>query len=434
MQDDDLVRLASIAFVLMSSWAAVSAALSVTSGRQLFSAAHVVSWIIWFFHAVPAMAIMIFGTPNYAYSPFRDAAQDLTVGLLYYGFMIGVTFTIHFYTIRTKRCAPLDVTPQQTEALKWASLACLAIAFCLIVIKSNIWLYADYGAFSSATPNTTIDSELREIHGFVIVLSVLSVVFIGVWAILLQHHHALAGYWTTLCAVMIVASWIHGKRTLVALSLVFFLIVFTRALKTSLVVRALMAAVIAAGFFAYSSWYQQQRGLHDVSTYESHLINYSREHSVRMAIHAELRGTPILEWRGQSFVSMATLPVPRSIWESKPWPYAVYATCHALGVNPPRSLGWGLTTSILEEVIANTGWIGLLLGPISLIMLCAMVDRHPMLFVRWLGAICIGLLLVVQFSAFALLHVLYIALAVITSRQNAQHSMTAKTAQVDSRV
>ena len=53
------------------------------------------------------------------------------------------------------------------------------------------------------------------------------------------------------------------------------------------------------------------------------------------------------------------------MWEDKPYPYAVYFTS-AMYYAPIEDWGWGMTTSIYDELIANFGIIGAIIFQIFL--------------------------------------------------------------------
>jgi hypothetical protein len=80
----------------------------------------------------------------------------------------------------------------------------------------------------------------------------------------------------------------------------------------------------------------------------------------------------------------------------------VYSTAAHYGL-PPSPLGWGITTSWLEEAIANFSWAGLLIGPLMLALLCRIGDGSNDSLTRLLTILVACLFLAVEFSAFATL-------------------------------
>jgi hypothetical protein len=99
--------------------------------------------------------------------------------------------------------------------------------------------------------------------------------------------------------------------------------------------------------------------------------------------------------------------VPRSMWANKPWPYAQYLTAAMLFRNSPEYIGWGMTTSWLEEAIANFSWAGVLIGPLLLSLVCRLSDQSSNRSTQAVGILVGVLLLAVQLSAFMLLALLW---------------------------
>ena len=68
-----------------------------------------------------------------------------------------------------------------------------------------------------------------------------------------------------------------------------------------------------------------------------------------------------------------TAAIPRRFWPEKPasYPYRLTASAE---MQPLRSTGGALTTSILDETIANFSWLGMILGPLILWWICRLGD------------------------------------------------------------
>ena len=117
----------------------------------------------------------------------------------------------------------------------------------------------------------------------------------------------------------------------------------------------------------------------------------------------------ILEYPGQSLLFNATMPVPRKLWPDKPLPYAQYVTAAALerkaGIYPG-----GLTTSWLEEALANFYWLGLLLGPFLFVVVCRFGDSAQNTMVTVMTSLIAVLFLTVQLTAFLSLAVFWVFL------------------------
>jgi hypothetical protein len=200
--------------------------------------------------------------------------------------------------------------------------------------------------------------------------------------------------------------WVNGKRSIVIITvLVIGTAVFPR-LRRHLGTSLLTFCTVLFGicFFAYSYAYQAQFRPRDTldfsSSYENIRLDYGRDFLTKMVIMHELNAPQIsmLEYRGESFLFDAVMFVSRDWWPEKPWPYAVYATAAALRIKA-TFIGWSVTTSWLEECIANLGWVGMLVAPLSLAAVCRAGDRRGDPFLKVLTIAVTLLLLTVQIAA-----------------------------------
>ena len=255
-------------------------------------------------------------------------------------------------------------------------------------------------------------------HHWVATFSVLAVV---ASAFLLSEYRVLtAARVAFLTATMTASCWLNGKRVIVAiaLSLVGYALWSQGVFRGRRLQVALALGALALLTFSLS--YQHSVRHADVlgdwsggqTAYDGTRVDFFRDDRIRLTLFSELHPDQmqILDHRGQSFLFYLTFPVPRDAWPAKPWPYATYFTSAALGLYPARPLGWGMTTSWLEEVVANCGWFGLLLAPMTLVALCRFGDAIPWTAMRMLTALLAVLLLTVEPIAFMPLFLLWIAL------------------------
>jgi hypothetical protein len=147
--------------------------------------------------------------------------------------------------------------------------------------------------------------------------------------------------------------------------------------------------------------------------YDNLRIDFFRDSRVEMSVFAMLHPErmQIVEYPGQTLLFDALFFVPRSVWPDKPWPYAVYFTSSMLSIYPPRSLGWGMTTSWLDEMVANFGWWGLLAAPLSLLAACRLGDSFRWPTLSLLTSLVVVLFLALQLAAFLGVFALWIMLA-----------------------
>jgi hypothetical protein len=130
-------------------------------------------------------------------------------------------------------------------------------------------------------------------------------------------------------------------------------------------------------------------------------IDYTRDSRVEMALYSAIYPDKmqILDYPGQNLLYYVTLLVPRSLWDNKPYPYAYYFTSAMLN-RYPQNFGWGMTTGIFDETIANVGLLGILLGPLWIRWFCNVGDSAGGWSVHILTCVVGCLLLSVQLAAF----------------------------------
>ena len=211
--------------------------------------------------------------------------------------------------------------------------------------------------------------------------------------------------------------WMNGKRAIVALIVV--LVVYTLWKKNVLrLMNLLLVGVVCAGIMLVFSSLYQQAFRYDMlqiddwdQVYHNMRVDLGRDDVTKMTIYAELYPDEleILDYPFQSFLFTATMYVPREWWSDKPWPYAVYATSALLQIRS-QYVGWSMTTGILDETIANVGWLGLLLGPLTISWIARMGDRNQTAIIQLLTVIVGSLMLVLQIAAFISIFLLWLVL------------------------
>jgi hypothetical protein len=77
--------------------------------------------------------------------------------------------------------------------------------------------------------------------------------------------------------------------------------------------------------------------------------------------------------RGAGAMFQVVFPVPRTMWESKPWPTPVYVTPWLIGSY--GRVGWGFGLGFLEDGLANFGYLGALAYTFVVILACRWCDR-----------------------------------------------------------
>jgi hypothetical protein len=175
----------------------------------------------------------------------------------------------------------------------------------------------------------------------------------------------------TILPIIAALCWLHGKRNIVALAIamIVFVIWHRRLLKgTPLII---WAALLFGLFATYSHTYQTHWRFSDAyydardwtDWYQNARIDYGRDDVIKMAILGEFKPSTyrVLDTRGQSIAIVLTVWIPRYLWPEKPVKYPSYITELAMGSPSPG--GGALTTSWLDEAMANFSWLAFFVAP-----------------------------------------------------------------------
>lgn len=369
----------------------------------------------WGFNGLPLLWDMIAGTPIYSHVNFARSATNPTTNLLHLLYVGMVPLILAFAGLPWRRCTSTpslddsDTSVAGPGAPFIALYSLMVLPLVLSLLSPEPSLYLRYGFV--ADEDLTLPLQVSNFHAFVSIASILAVT---IAAALLTSRERCLQQWLITLPWALIAIYLMGKRAIIAL----YLILLIQRLWDLSIMRGaripIYLGIFALVFILASASYQslvRNSGPSQLTPeryYENFRLDYGRDHMVRTAIFAELHDERITAYRGQSTLFNLTAFVPRSWWPEKPYPYAVYMTAYALDIRP-TVLGWGFTTSILDEAIVEFGWFGMLLGPLSLGFLCRLNDRNRTTLFSSMGYIICVLFLAVQLSAFFVLFLAWLA-------------------------
>lgn len=373
------------------------------------------------FCGVPLLLNVTVGRPSYGvFSGYYTASKDPATVLIYCLYVSIVPVVLYLFgrtdhrQSRPGQSGRLP-TPQvhrgRTRCLNFLLWIALAAPVIAAAASPQRAFYLSYGSVATESLG-----ELEQYHAFVATLCLMAIVS-GV-GVLLTATVFSKRMVVTLVFLLVSACWLFGKRSIVAL-LVLGLVYgwWSRGLLSGrrfILALTAGAMCVAAGSYGYQHVIRHMNAKEFDSYYTNLRVDFGRDASIQQAIYAELGGDSdkILEYRGQSVLFYAVMYLPRTVWPGKPWPYAIYQTARALNLSVATSIGWGVTTSWLDETIANCGWYGLLIGPLSLAIFCRIGDGTDDAFAKYV-TVCVGtLLMAVQLAAFIPLAIAWIVLCV----------------------
>jgi hypothetical protein len=371
------------------------------------------------FCGVPLLLDLVIGSPAYSYHVgYIAASANQTTTWIYLGYILLVP--IIFKVAGGK--AQAGGVPSNTDVMEGGfgelvlgphsrrAAAVTIVLFVLVVLATDPLGYLRYA--------TALDTTFTAKPGYLVVSGLSALAALGCVLLLTERTiHPSTRF--AIVPLLFVAMWIQGKRSVVALTVfaVFFASWKSGRIRGKAILAAAACAALAIGGF--SAFYQSEirstdagarlEELSQSPNYVYFRVDYGRDAGIRQAIHAEVDPDtrPVLDYRGQSLVFLAGVAIPRALWPSKPFPYPVYSTARALGIET-REIGWGITTSWLEEAIANFSWLGFLIGPVVPALICNLGDRRKGAAASLLTVVVASLLLAVNVGAFLPMVILWL--------------------------
>ncbi|MFS0836752.1 hypothetical protein [Paenibacillus sp. 1P03SA] len=377
----------------------------------------------YLFFTFPLIQDLLYGKPEYKEKiGLQLASRSETTSVLYavYTSVVPIIWFVFFKLKSTDKLESTKLDFFKFEKFKPVLYLLLIAPLFLVLLSPDPGVYWKYGAVVTELFNEESSDYHVKIHLFSI-LSIISSVLL----FLMNRKHNMMYLIYVLMPWVVLAMWLQGKRAIVA---IFILMLGLTAIQKGLLKGwkiPLFGIVSALILVLFSSFYQENVRASHVNespqvSYTNSRIDFGRDSVTKLAIYSELNKDEkqILEYRGQSLLFYLTMYVPRSMWESKPWPYPVYVTT-ALFKNAfsVQYLGWTVTTSWLEEAIANFGWFGMLLGPLGIGVICRTGDKSHNNIIRVLTVLIGSLLLVLPLNSFFPIFAIWIGLILLSRRR-----------------
>jgi len=362
--------------------------------------------------ALPLVCDLFAGLPEYSQEPgFYYASRDPGARAIYLLF-VSIVPLIWLLCLgkRSEYRLSRKIRLPRSRPLRFCLMAMLALPVLLMIYSPNPELYLTYG-FVVRQDVSEAASSFHPIMNGATFFAVMSAV--GLIAVARR-------VWFTLLAsfpFLVAAVWLNGKRAVfgVAVVMIFAALWYRGKIKSLGLALAAPALLLASFSILYQGLIRQMSPGTTTSAdlYENVRVDYGRDSRVKMAAYSLLHPSEmtILDFPGQTVLFDIGAWIPRSVWPDKPFPYAVYFTSAMLG-QPAQDMGWGMTTSLFDEVISNVGWPGLLLGPLIIGLVCWAGEstRDPLVVLLTILVAC--LLMSVELVAFAPLFVLWGALVI----------------------
>ena len=370
--------------------------------------------IHFFFCGMPLLLDVCVGVPTCRQQPgYYYSYNDTTTCVIYCLYISLIPLIWHFTnksdTVSSDNGLQYTHTGHIVRYLTFSSYTVLLLSpIAAVGLSPEPWVYFSYGAF--VTEN--LPQNIVDYHSIVNISSIMCVV--GVSGIMLNKVRVNRLWIILFVLVFIMAIWVNGKRNIVVIIFCSCLYIgITRKVilgRRLLLTTSIFGAIFVIFNYVYENYVRYNGGINGHgSAYDSYRLDYGRDGVIKFTIYAELHPEQmrILEYRGQSVLFDLLIYCPRSIMPNKPWPYAEYITSAMLFRKSYEYIGWSVTTSWLEESIANFGWSGMLIGPLLLSLICRLGDNCRDKVTQALTVLISSLLLSVHFAAFSPLVILW---------------------------
>lgn len=362
--------------VIVSAYIALKSATRLLNYKSVSIADYIIL-IIFVFNCLPIFLDLVLGFPPYYllpwYANFDVALKNNSVRFAYSFYMLVSILLLELYIQKNKHKTALVYTQNKSRIFKKEILAiAVFLPFIYIIFSGNLLNYTHYGSYS-ARGISSISYEIICMLELIGLFSFCSWFFV-------KSTKRKSILWLILYVLLI--TWINGKRYIIVTIIVMFLYFYlnsTFVFRRKVPIRALVLT-ISVSFLAFYFFYALAVKPTAQNTFESLYLNYrvdfGRDDVTKFVLYREMiEGNPILEYRGETFLSTVFMLVPRSIWEDKPYPHYRYLTAAVFDISIDK-VSAGITPSLFEMSIANFGVIaGMVISNLIIIFSCYIADK-----------------------------------------------------------
>ena len=342
---------------------------NLVSFKNLSMATYVI-FICYVFNCIPVLLDLCVGRPEYVsfYSEFDKALQNDTVSIVYDLYILVAMLSFYVYSKKI-------VVSEQGSEIKYSRKLWILQD---IIIISPLLLYLIFvGDFSDLLLDSLIERN-RDSNAWFWVNNLL---FISLYFFCIRifgnKKTAFSIIWLLLFLVML--TLVSGKRFIVAVVLIGYLFSFICSQwkikrDVNLTAILLIVGVFFMAFIVYYITNVKVMGDYSNYIYSQLRIDFGRDDVTKFVLMREMEGQPILEYRGESVLSLLLMIVPRFIWPAKPYPHYRYLTAELYGITPDE-LQSGMTPSIFEMMVANFGYLGMIIAIAVILSIVYFGDR-----------------------------------------------------------
>lgn len=358
--------------------------------RRSSSIADILILLVYSINCIPIFLDLWLGFPEYHpwFWRLQASMRDLEVRGYYAWIMLVLLLCFEWYVMRRSKVATrrysqadslvtADSFVKRHKALTW--LAVLAP-----YLLATAWAVAR-GPDAFMTYGSMTTRGIPAVLGSLLLMSVLGSLLFSLVLFFSEPRRLLP--LILLLAHFAALLWIDGKRYLFPIILLAFIFshLSTTALKVPDSIILAGALLLCSAFIPFFLWYTAEFKSSDVTTsggvYATLRLDLGRDDVTKFAISRAIdSGEPILETPGQGLLGTVLMPVPRSLYPEKPYPYYRYLSGKIFGL-PIDAIPAGMTPSVIAMNISDWGvTFGTVFTVVLLLSMCRLGDSQRTLF------------------------------------------------------
>lgn len=355
--------------VIISTVITINTYRNIASFKNVSLAAYVI-FVCYIFNCLPIAFDVMVGIPEYYYylSDFSVAAANDEVSILYDLYMLAAMLA--FYKYYKKH-------PLVSENAQYSYSPNLKILKILLIFSPLLIFMMFGGSFENYVYTSLQDREIDSN----VSLYINQFMFISLYVFCIWMFSKKINSFTGILLILylLALAIISGKRFIIAVVLLSYFFSFINSnWKNKKKINITPALLVISSIFMFFMIYYitQVKIMGDFSgyIYTQLRVDFGREDVTKFVLMRELNDKPILDYRGESILSLLTMVVPRSIWLAKPWPHYRYLTA-AIFSETPETISSGMTPSIFEMMVANFSYLGIILAIALIIGIVKIGDR-----------------------------------------------------------
>lgn len=379
------------------------------------SVANYVILITYIFCVLPIVFNYIIGIPTYTsaywYKPFITAMENESVCVIY-DFYIFFSLFFLYFGVSKKKTSIQEYYKENNVVLFLKKHKII----CWIIILSPLLLITLNGTLKNFLVYTTTQNRgLTEVKTNRYVTPLLLTSLVVYFSVYYKNNITNRKKIFSFIYFFIIA-WISGKRFIFAnimILLLFYLSNMDLKFETRKNIYRILPffvvlLILLSGL--YLNIIKPAKVKSDRSVYDMLRVDFGRDDVIKYVIQKEFfENKPILEYRGETFLSLFFELVPRSLWKSKPYPHYMYLTGSILNLDIDN-LPAGTTPCWYEMCLCNFSYLGYGIAIFLLCLFCRLLDKTKDVDIKGVGMLLLSVLLTQSMDVYFTVVIVFIML------------------------